>query len=235
MIFFQTQILPRLVRSGIRIACRSVRPAGCQRGRPPDSRQFSADRPPDFAPVRLRPGQTSPRSDFAPVKPPQHTPPQIQSGTRPHRRRQPPWPSHWRQTPQTRSRGALPFRHRPRPAKGSQQPVPGRPKSRRLHSHAEIPARQTVPKETPKPQHTPERNTIGSDRNPAHQPTIPHTTHQPETTHTSNSAEGGSRTHTPLRAPDFESGASAIPPPRLECCATRENADRSSPSRHKVY
>lgn len=179
--------------------------------------------------------QTSPRSNFAPVKPPQHTPPQIQPGTRPHRRRQPPWPSHWRQTPQTRSRGAPPFRHRPRPAKGSQQPVPGRPKSRRLHSHAEIPARQTVPKETPKPQHTPERNTLGSDRNPAHQPTIPHTTHQPETTHPSESAEGGSRTHTPLRAPDFESGASAIPPPRLECCATRENADRSSPSRHKVY
>lgn len=29
-----------------------------------------------------------------------------------------------------------------------------------------------------------------------------------------NSTEGGTRTHTPLRAPDFESGASAIPPLR---------------------
>ena len=32
-----------------------------------------------------------------------------------------------------------------------------------------------------------------------------------------HSAEGGTRTHTPLGAPDFESGASAIPPPRQTC------------------
>src|SRR5262249_9863951 len=38
------------------------------------------------------------------------------------------------------------------------------------------------------------------------------------------SAEGGTRTHTPLRTPDFESGASAIPP-------LRPRADRFSLTR----
>ena len=43
-----------------------------------------------------------------------------------------------------------------------------------------------------------------------------------------HSAEGGTRTHTPLGAPDFESGASAIPPPRQTCRPAIDRPSRAS-------